>query len=65
MTETQTLTRALGSAIARELEARRGYLDAATDLGEVQVTVKLQAGTTWVRGVVWREEKACRSRRST
>lgn len=59
-TEGTTLTRALAAALQQELTARRDYLDAATDIAEVCVTVKLQAGTTWVRGVVWEEEKTRR-----
>lgn len=51
---------ALIAAIRREIEQRRGVLDAATDLGEVTIRVKLQAGTTWVRGVVWEEERVYR-----
>lgn len=48
------------TALRREIELRRTYLDGAADVVEVQVTVKLQAGTTWVKGVDWHE-----SRRST
>jgi len=53
-------TRALAQAIQRELSTRKAHLDAATDLSEVTVTVKLQAGTTWVRGVVWQEQTVLR-----
>lgn len=45
------------AAIRRELASRRAYLDAAPDVVEITVTLKLQAGTTWVRGVVWQEER--------
>jgi hypothetical protein len=53
---------AILAAVRRELEQRRAHLDAADDVGEVTVTVKLQAGTTWVRGVAWREERMVRAR---
>lgn len=58
----ETRTAAIAAAIRRELEARRALIDSAIDLGEIQITVKLQAGTTWVRGVVWQEERTCRSK---
>lgn len=48
------------AAVRREVEQRRGVLDAATDLGEVTITVRLQAGTSWVRGVSWQEERVYR-----
>lgn len=51
---------ALLAAIRRELDQRRACLDASTDLGEVTIKVKLQAGTAWVRGVVWEEERVYR-----
>lgn len=50
-------------AVQRELEARRSHLDSAGDVGEVTITVKLNAGTTWVRGVVYHEERVYRSSR--
>jgi hypothetical protein len=46
-------------AVRREVEQRRALLDAAVDLGEVTIRVKLQAGTSWVRGTVWEEERVC------
>lgn len=51
---------ALLTAFRREVEQRRTQLDGATDLGEVTVTLRLQAGTSWVRGVVWGEERVYR-----
>jgi hypothetical protein len=51
---------ALLSAVRREIEQRRALLDAASDLGEVTVRVRLQAGTAWVKGVVWEEERVYR-----
>lgn len=57
-----TRTSAIADAIRQELSARRERLDADDKLGEVTVTVKLQAGTSWVRGVVWQEERVCRVR---
>lgn len=49
-------------AVSRELRQRQAVLDAAGDLAEVTITVKLQAGTTWVRGTVFQEERVYRSR---
>jgi hypothetical protein len=48
---------AIQQAVLRELATRREYLDRAADLGEVQVTVKLQAGTAMIRSVTWSEER--------
>lgn len=48
------------AAITREVEAHRARIDAARDLGEVTVTVKLEAGSDRVRGVVYQEERVCR-----
>lgn len=48
-----------------QLDQRRASLDQANDLGEITITIKLQAGTDWVRGVVWQEERVRRSTRST
>lgn len=53
---------AIRDAVLREVAQRAQHLDAADDLGEVTVTVKLQAGTTWVRGVVWQESRVVRQR---
>jgi hypothetical protein len=51
---------ALLATMRREVELRRTVLDAATDLGEVTIRIRLQAGTAWVRGVVWEEERVYR-----
>lgn len=53
---------AILQAVKREVDQRRQHLDGSDDVGEVTVTVKLQAGTTWVRGVIWQEERLCRTR---
>ena len=50
------------TALRKELEQRKGYLNEATDIVEVTLTVKLQAGTSWVRGIVWQEERRPASR---
>lgn len=47
-------------AVLKELSVRRDHIDKSTDLAEVQITVKLQAGSTWVRGIVWQEERIWR-----
>lgn len=62
MSDTPSRTKAIADAMRRELDLRRTQIDAATDLGEVTIVVKLNAGTTWVRGVVWQEERVCRGR---
>jgi hypothetical protein len=51
---------AIVAAVRREVEQRRSLLDAASDLGEVTIRVRLQAGTSWVKGVVWEEERVYR-----
>jgi hypothetical protein len=58
------LTKALTERIVRELSERKGYLDASTNIGEVQIIVKLTAGTTHVKGVVWVEQKPERDTRA-
>lgn len=60
-----TRTEAILAALTKEVEERRRMIDGAEDLGEVSLTVRLQAGTTLVRGVVWEEERVYRvSRRA-
>lgn len=49
-------------ALAREVRQRATSIDASPDVAEVTVTVKLQAGTTWVRGTVYQEQRVMRSR---
>jgi len=51
------------AAVQHEIESRRASIDRAEDLAEVTVTLRLQAGTSWLRGVVWREERLCREPR--
>lgn len=58
-----TRTAAITAAIRKELGERTELIDRAEDLAEVTITIKLQAGTSWVRGVVWQEERVCRQRR--
>lgn len=58
-----TRTAAITAAIRKELSERTELIDRAEDLAEVTITVKLQAGTSWVRGVVWQEERVCRQRK--
>lgn len=57
----RSIALAISQALSQELHDRRAHLDASTNLAEVTVTIKLQAGTTWVRGVVWQEERLCRN----
>lgn len=53
-------TDAVVLAIRRELDGRRALLDASGDVAEVTITVKLQVGTTSVRGVVYQEQRLFR-----
>lgn len=55
-------TDAILQEIQKLLTLRRRELDSASDLAEVTLTVKLQAGTTWVRGTQYSEERVVRSR---
>lgn len=57
-----TRTQAVLGAIQRELKERQPSLDGAAEVSEVQLTVRLQAGTTWVRGTEYREERVFRTR---
>lgn len=52
---------AIQKAIVEAIAERRAMIDRADDLGEVTVSIKIQAGTTWIRGVVWTEERLCRN----
>lgn len=56
-----TRTDAICAAISAQVALRRATLDRADDLGQVTITVKLAAGTAWVRGVVWEEERVMRA----
>jgi hypothetical protein len=60
------ITQAIYDAITREIMRRRPMLDDSPDLGQVQITIKLNAGTQRaadvVRGIVWQEERVCRTR---
>lgn len=58
-----TRSEAISAAVRAQLAERAALLDKAEDLGEITITVKIQAGTTWIRGVVWQEERVCRQRR--
>lgn len=54
---------AILAAVRRELESRRAHLDAANDVGEVTFTVRINAGTATVKGVVYQEERFYRQTR--
>lgn len=54
---TATRTEVVLAAIRRELAERAALVDRARDLGEITITVKLQAGTTTIRGVVWQDTR--------
>jgi hypothetical protein len=56
---------AIKQAMTRELDLRRAAIDGASDIGEVTITVKLSAGTAWIRGVRYQEERVFASRRSS
>lgn len=56
----QSRTQSVGAAIQRQLAQRAASIDVADDLGEITITIKLAAGTTWVRSVVWEEERVFR-----
>lgn len=43
--------------VRRQIEERRAVLDRAQDLGSVTITVRLYAGTTNVKGVIWQEDR--------
>lgn len=60
LTSTASRTDVLMAAIRHEIESRRQHLDSADDIGSVCLEVKLAAGTTFVRGVVYQEERVCR-----
>lgn len=57
---TQSRTAVILSAVRAQLEERRGLIDRAADLGELQITVRLQAGTNVVRSVSVSEERIYR-----
>lgn len=49
-------------ALREQVALRKSAIDGAADLAEVTITVKLQAGTTWLRGTTYSEERIVRSR---
>lgn len=49
-------------AVTKEIQDRAGLIDACEELAEVTVTVKLQAGTSWVRSTTYTEERIARAR---
>lgn len=57
---TTTRAQAVLEAVRRELAERRAHLDAADNITEVTITVKLQPGTTTVRGTVYHDERTVR-----
>ena len=57
--ETRSRSEILLAEVTRQIAERRAHLDAATDLGEISIIVKMNAGTTRVRGVIWHEERVC------
>ena len=59
---TRTRSDILIEEITRQIHERRASIDSATDLGEVTLTIKLAAGSAWVRGFIWQEERVHRTR---
>ncbi len=59
----QTRAEALLAEVRKQVLLREALLNAADDLGEITITVRLQAGTNWIRSVTWLEERLCRQRR--
>jgi predicted kinase len=55
-----TRTNAILDAVRHQVEQRRALLDNASDLGSVQITVRLDAGTAQVRSVTVAEERIVR-----
>ena len=53
-------TETILDAVRLRLEERRSLFDRATDLGEVTIKIKLQAGSTLVRAVEVSEERVFR-----
>jgi hypothetical protein len=49
-------------AIQRELAQRTKHLDDSDDIAEVTIKVRLNAGTTWVRGVEYTDLRVYRAR---
>jgi hypothetical protein len=62
VTPTPTRSTIVLAAIQREIADRRLSIDGSTDIAEITVTVKLQAGTTWIRGTQYCEERIVRAR---
>lgn len=51
---------AIKRALALEAARHAASWDVAEDLGAVTITLKIQAGTSWVRGVTYTEERVLR-----
>jgi hypothetical protein len=54
---------AILAAIQQQIADRRATLDRAEDLHSVEIVVRLHAGTTTIKSVVYSEERVHRSRR--
>lgn len=52
-----TRTAVILDAVRKRLEESRASIDRAEDLGEVTLTIRLNAGTTHVRSVGYSEER--------
>lgn len=59
---TPTRSSVILQALTREVRLRQPSIDTATDLAEITITVKLQAGTGWVRGTKYQEERVMQQR---
>ena len=55
-----TVALAIVEAVRRQVKDREEHLNRSTGLGQVTITIKFQAGTPRVRGVVWQEEQVSR-----
>lgn len=62
-TTSTSRTDAVRRAILEELEHRRLQLEAAGDVVRLTFTIRLTAGTTQVRGVLYEEERVFSQRR--
>ena len=64
MTVTSTMSRTdvVLVAMRRELQERRNSIDAAADVAEITLTIRLQPGTSWIRATQYAEERIMRAR---
>lgn len=62
ISSTGSRTDAVLAAMAREIRDRRLSIDAADDIAEIRLTIRMRAGTAWIERTQYSEERIMRAR---